>query len=589
MDDAACPSFPAKVLLACDSRFHQFVDSSVCGDWEAALREWREQKCVAVSLGEAQRSAVPVPEADSGPESKLTQFSDEEFLNLTRQLEEITAALAGPSPSSSGAGASGCGAAEGSDVGDASGTTCDVYVLDMAMGTTALRDEQRNVCQRAVEMYMKGNYSGSAKAFSAVIDTCLPTMLSPAMISNRAMCYMCCGSYKCALRDAIRSCEMNNRYVLGARRVVHIQICTGKCAEARGFISSFSKGCEYNFEEELAQLSLFESYSALFDNNEHTRALKQLNALLERVPCAPLEALKVQLVAIEEGNQTALLYAADLLKRYPGFPELLYWDVQLRFLECSTEEELRAILPLSCVEVCADYSSRFRQVGGRIQQCIELVHQLECIHTAQDWPRLTESCTATLRRPFIGERLRATVLSLRARAFLHTNQLYDCIDDVGIALQSVEGDKKRAELLLLKALCEEKLCRWVDAMKDVEKSIQRHCSPEAIDLLRRLRQRKRDFNQEEKKEKREKGRGRGGERETCAKEVKSDFLLELYGRLGLPCGASPVLVRKSYRALAMKWHPDKWCSESDQKQKEAEEKFKIVKAAYDELIALISG
>jgi DnaJ-class molecular chaperone len=49
---------------------------------------------------------------------------------------------------------------------------------------------------------------------------------------------------------------------------------------------------------------------------------------------------------------------------------------------------------------------------------------------------------------------------------------------------------------------------------------------------------------------------------------------DYYHVLGVPRDADEVTLKKAYRKGAVKWHPDKWSSKSDEEKKQAEEKFK---------------
>lgn len=58
---------------------------------------------------------------------------------------------------------------------------------------------------------------------------------------------------------------------------------------------------------------------------------------------------------------------------------------------------------------------------------------------------------------------------------------------------------------------------------------------------------------------------------------------DYYEVLGLQKGASADDIKKAYRKLAVKWHPDKWSNASEAEKKTAEEKFKELAEAYDVL------
>lgn len=55
---------------------------------------------------------------------------------------------------------------------------------------------------------------------------------------------------------------------------------------------------------------------------------------------------------------------------------------------------------------------------------------------------------------------------------------------------------------------------------------------------------------------------------------------DYYEVLGLQKGASADEIKRAYRKLAMKWHPDKWTQSSEAEQRTAEQNFKEVGEAY---------
>eukprot|EP01060_Flectonema_neradi_P022617 TRINITY_DN30869_c0_g1_i1.p1 TRINITY_DN30869_c0_g1~~TRINITY_DN30869_c0_g1_i1.p1 ORF type:complete len:384 (+),score=120.10 TRINITY_DN30869_c0_g1_i1:48-1154(+) len=57
----------------------------------------------------------------------------------------------------------------------------------------------------------------------------------------------------------------------------------------------------------------------------------------------------------------------------------------------------------------------------------------------------------------------------------------------------------------------------------------------------------------------------------------------LYETLGVPDQAGYEEMKKAYRKLAVKYHPDRWASTSEEQRTEAEEQFKLISEAYETL------
>lgn len=58
---------------------------------------------------------------------------------------------------------------------------------------------------------------------------------------------------------------------------------------------------------------------------------------------------------------------------------------------------------------------------------------------------------------------------------------------------------------------------------------------------------------------------------------------DYYAILGVSKDASEEEIKKKYRTEAMKWHPDRWATGTDEEKKTAEEKFKDLSEAYEVL------
>jgi len=55
---------------------------------------------------------------------------------------------------------------------------------------------------------------------------------------------------------------------------------------------------------------------------------------------------------------------------------------------------------------------------------------------------------------------------------------------------------------------------------------------------------------------------------------------DYYNILGIDKNASEDDIKKAFRKLSLKWHPDRHANDSEKEKKEAEEKFKEIAEAY---------
>ena len=58
---------------------------------------------------------------------------------------------------------------------------------------------------------------------------------------------------------------------------------------------------------------------------------------------------------------------------------------------------------------------------------------------------------------------------------------------------------------------------------------------------------------------------------------------DYYSILGVSNNATEDEIKKAFRKLSVKWHPDKWVNATDDEKKTAEDKFKSIAEAYNTL------
>eukprot|EP00486_Rosalina_sp_Unknown_P000486 CAMPEP_0201566146 /NCGR_PEP_ID=MMETSP0190_2-20130828/5713_1 /ASSEMBLY_ACC=CAM_ASM_000263 /TAXON_ID=37353 /ORGANISM="Rosalina sp." /LENGTH=585 /DNA_ID=CAMNT_0047984447 /DNA_START=99 /DNA_END=1856 /DNA_ORIENTATION=+ len=146
----------------------------------------------------------------------------------------------------------------------------------------------------------------------------------------------------------------------------------------------------------------------------------------------------------------------------------------------------------------------------------------------------------------------SVLYSNRAAIFLKKKKWQLAYDDATIAVDMdpayIKAYGRRIQSLY-------GLERYDEAVGDAEKALR--LDPSSNDLKQQLRQAK--------------------------IELKKSKQKNYYKILGVEKDATEKEIKKGFRKMAMKWHPDKFASEGEEEQKKAEEKFKEIGEAYEVL------
>lgn len=160
------------------------------------------------------------------------------------------------------------------------------------------------------------------------------------------------------------------------------------------------------------------------------------------------------------------------------------------------------------------------------------------------------------------------LLRRRASSYAAQRQWKESLADADAALALQASD---AEALRLRADLYKQTGRYLDYFLDIQRL--KKVAPDAPGLSKLLEDAARLCAQAGPD-----GRGEGGGFDGAVVGPPSAFR-----ELGISSGSSAAEVRKAYLKLAAEWHPDKWAAAESEERDAAEERFKKIQAAYEEL------
>lgn len=503
----------------------------------------------------------------------------------------------------------------------------------------------KGIVKTAQDHFRKKEYTEALRVLTELTNAYPPERLNPYIFQNISACYYQLEQWDLVLRTTRRALELNTELDVGHRRLFRTMMITECITEAKEFLEPHKRKSYWSGE--VAAMKAYVNYQSLYDSHLYSHAMRELEALLRIIPCATFETLKVQLLSLDR-TIDGVLYAEERMKTYPQSSDLKYWHSELRFRLASSSEQLREVLQEYEGEAQNKSDIRFRYGVKVVAKSLEMVQTVEKMTSEGKWNDLIVLCSSILKSACLGDGLILCLLATRSRAYINTKQWYQGFDDASKAMHYAEDEKWKGELLLLLARCEEGLQRWQDAVLHAEKANQLLQTPAAAHALQNLRialmQHMKKMRDAEEKRRRaqEEAERQWAEREARTKQQKEnqhayeefnrkqrakfgkaapnsyddedddDFeprqqqstqqnrkskgappppvkprsaMEEHFKVLSLSITKDASEVKKTYRALAMKWHPDKWSGKSAAEIATAEKKFKEIQNAYESIMS----
>jgi tetratricopeptide (TPR) repeat protein len=477
-------------------------------------------------------------------------------------------------------------------------TPTQLGVGDFDTRRDALQSEtQQAAVREAAVAFHNAQYITALEHLHRACSLCMAHKLTPSLLHNIAVCYFKLEQWDlCAsVTERVLSIDTAHLYP-SQQRLARVYICLGNMEGAQRLVAEHRDAVQWR--DEAAAVRAFSAYHNHYAAHQYGRARESLEALLALLPCGTLEAAMARLLSLDNAGAAAQ-YARQKALLYPCSTEAHLAAWELAFHAATTEADLAALHTEMQRASAATSELRFRLLLSHVARCRDAVNKLAGLAKTQRWSDVVASTTQILSEPFVSDGVKGILFHDRARAQVQLGTCwYEALDDAHRALSYAETRELRAQLLLLVARCEEALGRWQDAIDHAGESVRLQRSPSAEAYVQSLKER-RARKQKKSSPHRTSSQGPSSsassppnrdahqqrqQRQGQGQPSPHSSLDVHYETLALRGEASAAEVRKAYRAMAMKWHPDRWCGATDDDIRVAESRFKSIQDAYEQLM-----
>jgi DnaJ family protein C protein 7 len=377
-----------------------------------------------------------------------------------------------------------------------------------------------------------------------------------ALYANRALCYKSLNKVKNAMYDLNKAVELNPKNTKYLKRLALLHLSIGNFGNAENLLQK----C-INLEPK--------DSSHLVDYNKVKEHIKNYESLIEfkgKEDWKRCEELCDKLQKeITDFTTLKIIYVETLLENVKIQEALTYISSKVTAEErCNEEFEYLTVLALyydgkydkarsflsSMLQKTKD-SEKLNHLWKILKEIESQKEKANEIFKAGKYQEAIESYTKLLELDPKNNNFNSTIYNNRALCYQKLNLMMDALRDVN---KSISLNERYMKAYVRRGNIYMVLKMFDEARFDYQKV--KEAEPSNKDVVRLL--------EEAKKEEQ--------------KAKKRDY----YSILGVEKGASPDEIRKAYKKLALKWHPDR-NNTSEEQKKMAEKTFRDINDAYSVL------
>merc|ERR1712228_170043 len=405
--------------------------------------------------------------------------------------------------------------------------------------------------QRALKLKAEGNEKYSNKQYQAAIDlysAAIDTFPKAPFYGNRAAAFMAVYKYKEALSDCQSAINLDSSfrkaYIRGTK-------CFTEMAQLKSAQDEVGK--DEDQKEEKSEICEEKITHKLLDEDqkEIDLALSMIDSLIKNdlSQSIALKCTNIRALIIRQKYDSALSNATNLMRWHKQNVEVMELRAITLFRNGNIDsgiKHLQQILRKDPDNKEVKKLFKFFKSVGKVKKAGNEAFK------SNDLDLAILKYSECMAMDKTNHKFNSVIYSNRAAVWLKKKEWQRAYNDASIAID-LDSEFIKAYGRRIQALYG--LDRYDEAVGDAEKALR--LDPSSNDLKRQLQEAK--------------------------VELKKSKRKNYYKILGVEKDATEKEIKKGFRKMAMKWHPDRFATKGDDEKESAEHKFKEIGEAYEVL------
>lgn len=371
--------------------------------------------------------------------------------------------------------------------------------------------------------------------------------------SNRAACHLKMQNYAACIADAEAAIQIDSRYAKAYRRKAQGHLGKGDLRMARFTYEKAVSMCpnDQSLQRNLRAVQEAEPYYEKIDSsiNDGNTAIVLVDKIAALVPDFEyIKLKKIEVYARLGKNAEALALCKQLAPYFKNDPEFHYVKGLAEFYNAQNEQAKRSLN--ECLKLDSSHSktrnllknmSKFEECKGRANAAFKNNKFDEAIRLYTECLQLDPGFRT----------YNAIIYCNRSLAYMKLRKTTEALGDIN---KSIELNAGNAKAFFRRGEIKTQLKDYEGGLRDFQQV--RQIDPKYPGLREKYIE--------------------------CEKNYKKASKKDYYQILGVDKSASVEDIKKAYKKLALKWHPDK-NTQTEERKQEAEKKFKEISEAYSTL------